>query len=340
MRYFLNSLIVVLLLSSLVLNAQTDVSVKRKDFKTDKPGFGEAWKHVANGDAYYGEKGIWYNEAYNEYLQALVYNSTNAELNYKTGVSALFSDKKEEAAGFFLKAIELNKDVTEDVLLLAGRSLQYSGRFSDAIEKFTSYLSSPLKKSQKNILLARECIQECNSAVIVTKDTLRILIENTGPNINSDADYYSEVFTTDGKTMYFASRRQIPKEGNRHPDSKFDENIFVSHLINGSWGPASLAGKELTTKYCESPLFINSTGDMLYVYTGYSNNGDIKVSLNKKGVWKAPKTVPYPINTRGSETSFTISPSGNEIYFVSDHVKNSIGGRDIYFIKKLSDRKW
>ena len=340
MRYFLNSLIVVLLLSSLVLNAQTDVSVKRKDFKTDKPGFGEAWKHVANGDAYYGEKGIWYNEAYNEYLQALVYNSTNAELNYKTGVSALFSDKKEEAVGFFLKAIELNKDVTEDVLLLAGRSLQYSGRFSDAIEKFTSYLSSPLKKSQKNILLARECIQECNSAVIVTKDTLRILIENTGPNINSDADDYSEVFTTDGKTMYFASRRQIPKEGNRHPDSKFDENIFVSHLINGSWGPASLAGKELTTKYCESPLFINSTGDMLYVYTGYSNNGDIKVSLNKKGVWKTPKTVPYPINTRGSETSFTISPSGNEIYFVSDHGKNSIGGKDIYFIKKLSDRKW
>jgi outer membrane protein OmpA-like peptidoglycan-associated protein/tetratricopeptide (TPR) repeat protein len=323
-----------------VLNAQTDVSVKRKDFKTDKPGFGEAWKHVANGDAYYGEKGIWYNEAYNEYLQALVYNSTNAELNYKTGVSALFSDKKEEAAGFFLKAIELNKDVTEDVLLLAGRSLQYSGRFSDAIEKFTSYLSSPLKKSQKNILLARECIQECNSAVIVTKDTLRILIENTGPNINSDADDYSEVLTTDGKTMYFASRRQIPKAGNRHPDSKFDENIFVSHLINGSWGPASPAGKELTTKYCESPLFINSTGDMLYVYTGYSNNGDIKVSLNKKGVWKAPKTVPYPINTRGSETSFTISPSGNEIYFVSDHGKNSIGGKDIYFIKKLSDRKW
>ena len=104
MRYFLYSLIAVFLLSSVLLNGQTDVSVKRKDFKTDKPGFAEAWKHVANGDAYYGEKGIWYNEAYNEYLQALVYNSTNAELNYKTGVSALFSDKKEEASGFFLKA--------------------------------------------------------------------------------------------------------------------------------------------------------------------------------------------------------------------------------------------
>jgi outer membrane protein OmpA-like peptidoglycan-associated protein len=62
--------------------------------------------------------------------------------------------------------------------------------------------------------------------------------------------------------------------------------------------------------------------------------------MNKKGSWKTPGQIPYGINTRGSETSFTFSPSGNEIYFVSDHGKNNIGGKDIYFIKKMSDRKW
>ena len=71
------------------------------------------------------------------------------ELNYKTGVSALFSDKKEEAAGFFLKALELKKDVAEDVLLLTGRALQYAGRFSEAIEKFNDYLNSACKKIQR-----------------------------------------------------------------------------------------------------------------------------------------------------------------------------------------------
>jgi len=340
MRFLLSFLITVFLLCSLVLEAQTDVTIHRKEFKTTKAGFDEACKHVADGNAYYGKKGIWYNDAFNEYIQALIYNNSNAELNYKTGVSALFSDRKEEAAGFFLKALDIKKDVAEDVLLLTGRSLQYSGRFQEAIDKFTAYLSSPVKKSQKNILLAREYIQECTSAIVVTKDTLRISIDNLGPNINSDADDYSEVVSNDGKIMYFASRRQIPKSGNRHPDTKFDENIFASHLNNGSWGPADLAGTELTTKYCETPLYINSTNDMLYIYAGYSNNGDIRVSLNKKGVWKAPVQVPYPINTKGSETSFTISPSGNEIYFVSDHGKNNIGGKDIYFIKKLSDRNW
>ncbi len=340
MRYFLYSVFVVSLMSSLILNGQTDVSIRRKDFKTNRPGFGEAWTHVANGDVYFAEKGIWYNDAYNEYLLALVYNNSNAELNYKTGVSALYSDKKEEAAGFFLKALELKKDVAEDVLLLAGRSLQYAGRFNEAVEKFTAYLASAGKKNKKDILLARKCIQECNSAMIITKDTLRISISNLGANINSNSDDYSEVLTNDGKTIYFASRREIPKSGKRHPDTKFDENIFISNLYNGSWTPATSAGKDLNTKYCEAPLYITPANDLLYIYAGYSNKGDIKVSANKKGVWKSPKSIPYKINTKGSETSFTFSPSGNEIYYVSDHGKDNIGGKDIYFIKKLSPRKW
>jgi outer membrane protein OmpA-like peptidoglycan-associated protein/tetratricopeptide (TPR) repeat protein len=340
MRYTLSSFIVLFLLSSSVLEGQTDVSIRRKDFKSSKSGFEEAWKHVLYGNTFFEEKGIWYNDAYNEYLQALVYNSSNPELIYKTGVSALFSDKKEEAAGFLLKAFELNKDVAEDVLLLTGRALQYSCRYSEAIEKYTAYLGSSVKKSQKSTLMARKYIDECNSALILTKDTIRISIDNAGPNINSGSDDYSEIFSADGKTIYFASRRELPKSGNRHSDTKFDENIFTSRLNNVSWLPAVLAGKDLTTKYCEAPLYIDSTNFLLYIYTGYENNGDIKVSENKNGVWKKPGQTPFKINTRGSETSFTISPSGKEIYYVSDNSKGSIGGKDIYFIKKISDRKW
>lgn len=340
MRYFLYSLLAVFILSTSGLEAQTDISIRRKDFKTNISGFDEAWKHVVNGDAYYGEKGIWYNDAYNEYLQALVYNNSNSELNYKTGVSALFSDNKEEAAGFFLKAMEIKKDVAEDVLLLTGRSLQYSGKFPEAIEKFTGYLSLPGKKSKNNTLLARKCLQECNSAIIIMQDTLRVSIENLGPDINSDSDDYSEVLTDDGKTMYFATRRQLPKSGKRHSDTKFDENIFISHQDSGSWTPSISAGKNLTTKLCETPLYISSTKDILYVYTGYSKNGDIKMSLNKKGTWKTPEAIPYHINTKGSETSFTINPIGDEIYYVSDNAKDNLGGKDIYYIKKMNARKW
>lgn len=340
MQHYFHSVIAIFLLYSSVLEAQTDISIRRKDFKTDKPGFEEAWKFVTDGDAFYLDRGVWYRSAYDEYLKAIIYNNSNAELNYKIGVSALFSDKKEEAAGFFLKALELNKDVTKDVLLLTGRALQYAGRFSEAIDKFNSYLNSEGKKSEADISLAKKCIEECKSGLIVTKDTLKIEIVNIGNNINSGADDYSELFSTDGKTMYFASRRELPRSSDYYPDSKFDENIFVSNQNNGSWELAASAGKNLTTKYCEAPLYLNSTNDMLYVYSGYANGGDIMVSENKKGQWRTPVQVPFGLNSEGSETSFTFSPSGNEIYYVTDKEKGNIGGKDIYFIKKINERKW
>ena len=340
MRYNLPSLIIVCLLLSLVSEAQMDISVRRKDFNVSKTGFSEAWKHVATGDAYYTERGIWYGSAFDEYLQAIVYNNSNPELNYKTGASALFSDRKEEAAGFLLKALDLNKAVAEDILFLTGRALQFSGRFAEAAEKFNEYLNFSGKKSKENLSLSRKYLEECNSAIIVTKDTLRIGIDNLGININSNADDYSEIFSADGETLYFGSRRELPESGKRYPDTKFDENIFSSIMINGSWGISAIVGKDLTTKFSESPLFINSSSDILYIYTGYENGGDIMMSKNKKGLWRNPEPVPFNINSNGSETSFTFSPSGNEIYFVTDNGKDNIGGKDIYFINKINERKW
>ena len=340
MRYYHRILIFSVLMSSLVTEAQTDVTIRKRDFSIKKSGSDEAWKHVIEGDKYYSEKGIWYSNAFREYVKASGYNSSNAELNYKAGVSALFSDNKEKAAGFLIKALELNKNVAEDVLFLAGRSLQYSGRFSEAIEKFKSYIGSVADKPEQNVRMANKYIEECNSALIITTDTLRIEIVNAGANINSGSDEYSGLISDDGKNMFFASRRKLPKSHRNYSDSKFDENIFISKRIGDSWEEASLAGEALITAYCETPVYLNSTDDTLYIYAGYENGGDVKRSFKKKEEWKSPQPIPFGINSRGNETSFTFSPSGREIYFVSDMKQDNYGGKDIYFIRKINNSKW
>ncbi len=340
MRYFLKTLIALFLLVSIAAEAQTDVKIRRNEFKTSDQGFKEAWKQVDIGDSYFVAGGVWYASSFDAYLKATAYNSKNAELNYKTGVAALFSDRKADASDFFLKSLELKNDVSDDILFLTGRSLRYAGKYETAIEKLNAYLSIKSRKPAENIILSKKIIEECKAALLITRDTLRVEIVNAGPNINSVADDYSEVISIDGNTMYFASRREIPKAKNKYSDSKFDENIFVSQLFNGTWGAAASPGKYLTTQYCETPLFIDAAGTKLYIYAGYSNGGDVMVSEFKKGKWKAPSDIKFKINSRGSETSFTIAPSGNEIYFVSDKGKGNIGGKDIYFIKKLTEKKW
>ncbi len=328
------------LIFTLTLEAQTDISIRKKDFKKEKDGLKEAWKHVKDGDAFFENKGIFYSDAYNEYLKANVYNNSNPELNYKTGVSALFSDNKEKSAGFLLKALAQKNNITDDILFVTGRALQFSGNYSDAKQKLEEYLTTDGKKPKGNIDQAQKWIEECRSALSLTKDTIRVEITNIGANINSNYDDYSELLTSDGKNLYFASRREIPQSSNHFKDSKFDENIFFSVLNSGKWAMAVPAGKDLTTKFCETPLFINSTNDKLFIYTGYENNGDIKVSsTNKKGIWRVPEKIPFNINTGGSETSLAFSPSGNEIYFVTDKGKDAAGGKDIYYIKK-NKKRW
>jgi outer membrane protein OmpA-like peptidoglycan-associated protein/tetratricopeptide (TPR) repeat protein len=342
MKNWLNTLTMFVFLFLFIVSsqAQQEVSVSRKDFKSDKQGFSQAWKFIKDGDSFYSEQGVWYKSALQDYLQAYSYNSRNAELNYKMGVCCLYSDKKEEAIDFFLKAGEIDNNVATDLYLLTGRAFQFSGRFLEAIGKYTEYLNLEVKKPEENIVITNKYIDECNAALLITKDTLRIELVNPGNNINSEADDYSPVIRRDGQQLFLASRKQYFSRATSYKDTKYDENIFVTDLKNGQWDVALSVGKDVNTKYSEAPLYVNAGGDQLFIYAGYEGGGDIKVSYLKKGKWRTPESENYGINGTDSETSFNISPSGNEIYFVSDRKKNSQGGKDIFVISRLNNKKW
>ncbi len=340
MKYYISFTVSTLLLCSSVLNAQTDVKINKRDFESDKIGFETAWKHVTDGDSFFRLKGTGYGSAFNEYVQASIYNSGNPALNYKTGVAALLSDNKEKAEEFLVKAYTMANDLTDDILLYLGRALQYSGKYEQAIDKLNSYLLVADKKEKENIILANKYIAECSAALIISQNILRTEIKNIGSNINSVADDYAPVLSSDGNTVFFASRRERSKSSKSYKDTKFDENIFFSILINDTWEMANSSGRKLTTTYCEAPLYLDQAGDVLYLYAGYENGGDIMVSHRKKGSWKKPERIPFNINSAGNETSFTFSPSGDEVWFVTDKGKEIIGGKDIYFIQKESEKKW
>jgi tetratricopeptide (TPR) repeat protein len=332
--------LIMLFLISIPLSAQSDIKIRKRDFREDKAGFKEAWEHVSSGDGFYKMGGVYYNAAFNHYIKALAYNNSNPELNYKTGIAAIYTDHKEEAAGFFLKALELKRDVTADILLYTGRALQYSGRYDDAIDKLTSYLKSEEKKTEGDVILAERFIEECSSALIITSDSLNVEIVNLGANINSENDDFSPVLSYDGETIYFASGRRYKNSPPRAGGIRPDENIYVSRMSNGSWGVASPAGNNLLTDYNEAPLYIDSAGTSLFIYAGSENGGDIKVSVIRKGDWKSPESIPYGINSLESETSIAFHPSGEEIYFVTNGGKDNLGGYDICFITRISEKKW
>lgn len=340
MKSYFYSLLILLFLNPLLIEAQTDVKIPKRDFKTVKEGFKDAWSSVSLGNKYFRERSIWYGSAYEEYRRALAYNNANPELNYKTGVAALYSDNKDEAANYLLKAFEQDSGITDDIQLMTGRALQYAGRYGEAVTMLNNYLNSDVPKTKKNVADASKYLAECNSALEVINDTISVDIQNAGSNLNSFADDYSLVFSHDFKTMFFASRREVARSVIALTDGKFDENIFYSTRNGDNWDPASPVTGSINTSYCETPLCFDPSGEEMYIYAGYQNGGDIKLSVKKNGIWKSPVSAPFNINTRGSETSITFSPDGNEVWFVTDKGKNSLGGKDIYYIRKTPKNKW
>jgi outer membrane protein OmpA-like peptidoglycan-associated protein len=235
--------------------------------------------------------------------------------------------------------MEQNIDVTDDLMFFAGCALQYAGRFEEAADKLSEYLKSQGKKDDKMVESAEKLIEECRAGAEILKDTLRVEIKPLDLGINTAADEYAAVLTADGLTMYFATRRPL-SNSSKFDDEKYDENILISNLTNNNWGMARAAGRNLYTRFCETPLYLSPSGEELYIYTGYESGGDIKVSSRKKDAWRKPEAVPFKINSSGAETSLTFTPDNREVWFVSDRSKDGFGGKDIYVIRKLGDSKW
>ena len=199
-------LLVSVVLLALNVAAQQDVKVEKKEFRTSKPGYESAWKSVENGDKYFDAGTPFYKLAISDYRIAHLYNSENAELNYKIGVCYLYSQTREEALDYFLKALKINPLVSADILLLTGRAYQYNGRFTEAVGKYTEFIESDPKMKDTDMMRVKKYIDESNSGMLLVADTARILITNPGDTINSKADDYSPVFNKDGSFMYFASQ--------------------------------------------------------------------------------------------------------------------------------------
>jgi outer membrane protein OmpA-like peptidoglycan-associated protein len=329
-----------LILMSVDIVAQQDVKIGKNEFRTDKPGFDAAWKSVGRADDLYSEGVLSYPLAIPDYSQALVYNSENAELNYKMGVCKLFSPKRDEALAYLLKAYRNRPDVAVDILFLLGRAYQFSGQYIEAVGKYTEYLEADLKKNTATMESVRKYIDECNSAMIIMADTVRVSITNPGDAVNSPYDDYSPVLNRDATKLYIASRRPVGrKTSGVYADGFADENIFLSTISDGKWSFAMPLEGKLNTGYCEAPLALSPNGAQLYIYNGYKGEGDILVSTIKGGSWRSPVPLKPNINSPAAETSISVSSSGNEIFFVSERNKG-VGGKDIYSTSRTNRNKW
>ncbi len=147
---------------------------------------------------------------------------------------------------------------------------------------------------------------------------------NLGNTVNSSAWESQPSFSSDGKTLYFASNRK---------GGKGSSDIWKTEIKNGTWSKPVNLGDSINTEKEEMSPFIHFDNQTLYFSSkGHPGMGEADLFVSRKneyGKWQKPKNLGYPINTIFDEINIIINSKGNKAYISSD-LPGGKGKFDIY----------
>jgi len=148
---------------------------------------------------------------------------------------------------------------------------------------------------------------------------------NMGPVVNSPQWDSQPSFSSDGKTLFFASKR---------PGGKGSSDIWMTRLgPDGEWSQPENLGDSVNTKAEEMGPFIHPDGRTLYFSSkGHPGMGGYDLFLSRitpTGGWKRPMNLGYPINTFSDEMTLVVTAKGDLAYISSDKLGGK-GRQDIY----------
>lgn len=150
---------------------------------------------------------------------------------------------------------------------------------------------------------------------------------NLGDVVNSEDWDAQPSLSADGLTLAFVSTRGGSYDGSM--------DIYITRKNKfGQWGVPQNAGTTVNTPFGEKSPFLAPDGKTMYFSSeGHPGFGDydVFVSVWEVGKWSEPTNLGAPLNSKGIDTYFTISASGEEAFFASD--RSGVGLLDLFSVE-------
>lgn len=285
-----------------------------------------------------------YKDAMREYLKLLKDKPDNDEYNYKIGVCYLNTNiDKCYAISYLRQTVEKAKYMPEALFEL-GLAYHYCDSLDKAIDCFSRYKQQTNDDAEK--VRAVRQIEMCNSARKFMEVPLDVTFVNLGKRVNSDEPDYNPLVPASEDFLVFSTKRKQATGGNVDFDGFKPADIFYSDVDDGEFDKAKSVGALINSEWVEEVAGLSANGDYLLVsidnFDGYD---DIWISeIKKKGnrmSWQKSYTLGPSINSEEAETTGSLSPDGQTLYFARTPVLfPGFGGTDIYVSRKLPNGEW
>jgi tetratricopeptide (TPR) repeat protein len=299
------------------------------------------------------EERLWI-QSINAWIDLLVENPNNANLNYKIGYCYLqTANSKLEALQYLEAACDrrfsrnydpydpVEKRAPVQALYYLGRAQALNLKIDDAIATFEKLQKELGKKHLMYIDATRE-LEMCQEAKKQMANPKNYTITNVGPSLNTASNEYSPVLSLDESQLFFTSPRIRPDSSNSKiidfVTMQYKDDIYATFKNEeGVWMEPELLN--LNTDAHDAAISVSPDGQTLFIYRDNFGDGQLLESTLIGETWSEPILLGSDINTAAWETHATVSADGNTLLFVSDRV-GGVGKRDIYRCVKLPNGEW
>ncbi|MFW5774168.1 MAG: hypothetical protein ACOCWD_05745, partial [Tangfeifania sp.] len=151
---------------------------------------------------------------------------------------------------------------------------------------------------------------------------------NAGPPLNSNKWEAQPSFSSDGRTLYFASNR---------PGGKGQKDIWRTEITGTNelgmleWKEPVNLGDSINTAGNEISPFIHASNKSFYFasdfHTGMGGFDLFMAEMQGDSIFSKPQNLGYPVNTINNEQGLFVSTSGEKAFFASERAET---GLDIF----------
>jgi outer membrane protein OmpA-like peptidoglycan-associated protein/tetratricopeptide (TPR) repeat protein len=244
--------------------------------------------------------------------------------------------KYDSAVYYYQKGMALDSVYSANMLLPLSINLAGQGKFADAkaaVDKLIIYPEMDARTikaaqyRQKTYQFALDFAAKHGEQPVVNR-------HNLGDSINSSSSEYYPSFTIDDSVMVFT---RLGAPGNRR------EDFIKTEKINGVYRKATPVDGSLNEEPMKGGLSITQDGEWLIFAADFGGKGngnfDIYISYNTPQGWSEPFNLGDNINTEFWESSPSLSPDKQTLYFSSNR-SGGYGGKDLYVSHRLPNGNW
>ncbi len=136
------------------------------------------------------------------------------------------------------------ENVSTDINYLLGQAYHLVLEFEDASRHYKEH-KEKLKGDELIAymeVLIQKIMRNARMEGTISKEPVRVIIQNLGDEVNSKYDDYNPVFAYGDTALYYTSRRPFGKAKRNPVDNKFNEDIYRSRASGTGFRTSPEAG--------------------------------------------------------------------------------------------------